>query len=107
MAIYTADMEQLRAKLFRNGGSQAVRLPREFRFPGDRVYLKRVGNAVVLLPYAAPWQSLVDSLSLFSGSISQSGRRIWGSHILRSPIAVFTGMGFVSMNIAFTRSSIP
>ena len=59
------------AKIFQNGKSQAVRLPREFRFPGDRVYLKRVGNAVVLLPYAAPWQSLVDSLSLFSGDFMQ------------------------------------
>ena len=54
------------AKLFQNGKSQAVRLPKEFRLNGERVYVKRVGNAVVLLPYNAPWQSLVDSLSLFS-----------------------------------------
>jgi len=54
------------AKLFQNGKSQAVRLPKEFRFKSDRVYLKRMGNAVILLPYGAPWQSLVDSLSLFS-----------------------------------------
>ena len=54
------------AKLFQNGNSQAVRLPKEFRFSGDRVYLKKVGNAVILLPYGAAWQSLVDSLALFS-----------------------------------------
>ena len=54
------------AKLFQNGKSQAVRLPKEFRFKGDRVYLKRMGNAVILLPYDAPWQSLLDSLVLFS-----------------------------------------
>ncbi len=54
------------AKLFRNGNSQAVRLPKEFRFPGDQVYIKRVGNAVVLLPYGAAWESLVDSLAQFS-----------------------------------------
>ena len=54
------------AKLFQNGKSQAVRLPKEFRLNGERVYVKRVGNAVVLLPYNTPWQSLVDSLSLFS-----------------------------------------
>ena len=54
------------AKLFKNGKSQAVRLPEEFRFKSDRVYLKRMGNAVILLPYGAPWQSLVDSLMLFS-----------------------------------------
>ena len=43
-----------------------MRLPKEFRFLGDRVYLKRLGDAVILLPYDTPWQSLVDSLSLFS-----------------------------------------
>jgi antitoxin VapB len=54
------------AKLFQNGKSQAVRLPKEFRFGSDRVYIKRVGNAVVLLPYQTPWNILLDSLSLFS-----------------------------------------
>jgi antitoxin VapB len=59
------------AKLFQNGKSQAVRLPKEFRFMGDRVYLKRVGNALVLLPYDTPWQPLVDSLALFSDDFMQ------------------------------------
>jgi len=54
------------AKLFQNGKSQAVRLPKEFRFGSDRVYIKRVGNAVVLLPYQTPWEILLDSLSRFS-----------------------------------------
>lgn len=60
------------AKLFQNGKSQAVRLPKEFRFKSDRVYLKKMGNAVILLPYGAPWQSLVDSLSLFSSDFMQA-----------------------------------
>jgi len=38
------------AKLFRNGRSQAVRLPREFRFEGDRVRVRRVGAGVLLEP---------------------------------------------------------
>ena len=54
------------AKLFQNGKSQAVRLPKEFRFGSDRVYIKRVGNAVVLLPYQTAWETMLDSLSLFS-----------------------------------------
>ncbi len=54
------------AKLFQNGKSQAVRLPKEFRFGSDRVYIKRVGDAVVLLPFQTPWETLLDSLSLFS-----------------------------------------
>jgi antitoxin VapB len=36
------------AKLFRNGRSQAVRLPREFRFEGDRVRVRRVSDGVLL-----------------------------------------------------------
>ena len=59
------------AKLFQNGKSQAVRLPKEFRFKSKLVYLKRMGNAVILLPYGAPWQSLVDSLTLFSSDFMQ------------------------------------
>jgi antitoxin VapB len=59
------------AKLFQNGKSQAVRLPKEFRFKSDRVYLKRMGNAVILLPYGAPWQSLLDSLNLFSNDFME------------------------------------
>ena len=54
------------AKLIKNGKSQAVRLPKEFRFGSDRVYIKRVGNAVVLLPYQASWDTLLGSLSRFS-----------------------------------------
>lgn len=54
------------AKLFMNGRSQAVRLPKEFRFEGSQVYIKRVGKAVVLLPYHDPWQTLFDSWELFS-----------------------------------------
>jgi antitoxin VapB len=54
------------AKLFPNGQSQAVRLPKEFRFEGDRVYIQRVGRAVVLLPFDAPWETLAESLMLFS-----------------------------------------
>jgi len=38
------------AKLFQNGRSQAVRLPREFRFEGDRVRIRRMGNGVLLEP---------------------------------------------------------
>jgi len=53
------------AKLFKNGESQAVRLPKEFRFSGDEVFIKRVGNAVVLLPKARSWATLLESLEKF------------------------------------------
>lgn len=54
------------ARLFQNGRSQAVRLPKEFRFEDDRVYVKRVGNAVVLLPYRDSWRGLFESLDQFT-----------------------------------------
>lgn len=54
------------ARLFQNGRSQAVRIPKEFRFEGGRVYVKKAGNAVVLLPYEDSWQVLFESLGQFS-----------------------------------------
>ena len=54
------------AKLFQNGQSQAVRLPKDFRFDGDSVTIKRVGKAVVLLPRIEPWETLFDALGQFS-----------------------------------------
>jgi len=54
------------ARLFKNGQSQAVRLPKEYRFSGNRVVIKKVGNAVVLLPEKESWTPLFESLSQFS-----------------------------------------
>jgi antitoxin VapB len=54
------------AKLFQNGQSQAVRLPKEFRFEGDEVFIKRSGNAVVLIPANQSWDVLMGSLDKFS-----------------------------------------
>ena len=54
------------AKLFQNGQSQAVRLPKEFRFEGDEVIIKRSGNAVILLPANHSWDVLLSSLDQFS-----------------------------------------
>lgn len=53
------------AKLFINGRSQAVRLPKEFRFEGDEVFIKRIGQAVVLLPRDRGWEILEEGLKSF------------------------------------------
>ncbi len=47
-----------RAKLFWSGRSQAVRLPKDFRFRGDEVRIRRHGNAVILEPVADDWSWL-------------------------------------------------
>jgi antitoxin VapB len=52
------------AKLFRNGNSQAVRLPQEFRFQGDEVRIRKEGDAVVLEPIITntkEWFAAIDS----------------------------------------------
>ena len=55
-----------KAKLFFHGRSQAVRLPKEFRFEGTEVYVRRVGDEVVLSSKAkASMQSLVEALDDF------------------------------------------
>ena len=50
------------AKLFRNGASQAVRLPKEFRFEGDEVCIKRVGSALLLYPKDGAWDLMAGTL---------------------------------------------
>jgi antitoxin VapB len=53
------------AHLFESGSSQAVRLPKEYRFTGTEVAVKRFGNGVLLLPIADPWQTLEEGLASF------------------------------------------
>jgi antitoxin VapB len=69
--IYLIDEEALPmaktdvAKLFRNGRSQAVRLPQEFRFEGDRVRIRRIAQGVLLEPLiadAGKWFEELDGL---------------------------------------------
>jgi antitoxin VapB len=55
-----------RAKLFKNGKSQAVRLPKEFQFHGSEVYVKKIGRNVLLIPKDDPWDSLMNSLDKFT-----------------------------------------
>ena len=55
-----------KAKLFTHGGSQAVRLPKEFRFEGTEVRIRKEGDRVILEPVATDWATLwekMDSLT--------------------------------------------
>lgn len=61
------------AKLFKNGSSQAVRLPKAYASPGDKVYVKRIKGIVMLIPKKGdPWQPFVDSLDKFSDDYMNS-----------------------------------
>ena len=54
------------AKLFQNGRSQAVRLPKEYRFDGEEVGINKIGNMVVLYPLNKAWDMFSESLSEFT-----------------------------------------
>lgn len=54
------------AKIFINGRSQAVRLPKDYRLDGSEVYVKKVDDIVLLIPKDSAWKSLESSLNYFS-----------------------------------------
>lgn len=54
------------AKIFKNGQSQAVRIPKEFRFSDSEVFIRKSGNIVQLIPRSDSWKSLFSSLKKFS-----------------------------------------
>ena len=60
------------AKIFINGRSQAVRLPKEFRFSGKDVFIKKIGKIVVLIPKDDPWASLASSLDQFTDDFMET-----------------------------------
>jgi antitoxin VapB len=60
------------AKIFINGRSQAVRLPKDLRFSGKDIFIKKIGKIVVLLPKDDPWSSLVHSLDQFTDDFMDS-----------------------------------
>ena len=59
-------MIMLTAKLFTNGSSQAVRLPKEFRFNGTEVYVQKVGSSVMLVPKDKAWETFMEGINEFS-----------------------------------------
>jgi len=54
------------AKLFMNGRSQAVRLPKEFRINDTEVYIKKIGDIIMLIPKNSAWKAMEASLAYFS-----------------------------------------
>jgi len=69
------------AKIFRHGNSQAVRLPKEFRFEGSEVLVKRLGQGILLLPTTLTYEQIMAALGHFQGEIARQQpdeqRRTW------------------------------
>ncbi len=62
------------AKIFETGRSQAVRLPKRFRFDVDEVVIQQLGDAVLLVPRESLWSTFMDGLNSFTDDIFESGR---------------------------------
>ena len=58
-------MSTATAKLFMNGQSQAVRLPKEFRFEGKEVYIQKIGNKIILSDKKQSWNQFFNEDSVF------------------------------------------
>lgn len=63
------------AKIFENGRSQAVRLPKECRFSGEEVAVNKIGDIVMLMPKDNKWSGFLNSLNLFSEDFMSDGRK--------------------------------
>ena len=57
------------AKIFETGRSQAVRLPKKFRFNADEVVIQQLGDAVLLVPKESLWQTFLDGLNGFTDDV--------------------------------------
>ena len=62
------------AKIFENGRSQAVRLPKEYRFDADEVAINKIGQIVMIMPKESEWESFMQALDMFSDDFMDDGR---------------------------------
>ena len=62
------------AKVFKNGRSQAIRLPKECRFSSDEVMVNRIGDIVILLPKQNKWESFMRAIDMFSDDFMEDER---------------------------------
>lgn len=56
----------LASKVFENGRSRVVRLPKEYRFHCDEVMVNKIGDVVILLPKNSKWDSFITAIDMFS-----------------------------------------
>ncbi len=69
--LFYRDMEMKTAKIFRHGNSQAVRLPKDFRFDATEVVIEKAGDVVLLIPKRHSATNLKEALDGFKGRIDR------------------------------------
>ena len=62
------------AKVFENGRSQAVRLPKECRFDTEEVAVNKIGDIVLLMPKTNKWSSFIQAIDMFSDDFMEDER---------------------------------
>ena len=67
-------MTMMTAKVFENGRSQAVRLPKECRFDTDEVAVNKIGDLVILVPKTNKWVPFIQATEMFSEDFMADGR---------------------------------
>ena len=76
--VYTTSerkvIDMMTAKVFENGRSQAIRLPKECRFSSDEVMVNKIGDIVLLLPKKHKWDSFMRAIDMFSDDFMADGR---------------------------------
>jgi antitoxin VapB len=70
------------ARLFTNGRSQAVRLPKDYQFNGENVYIQKLGDAIILVPFDKEWETFLHGLNSFSDDF-MSEERFQGAEQVR------------------------
>ena len=63
------------AKLLNNGDSKAVCLPKEYRFPGNEVGIRKIGNSAILFPNNQAWETFLEGLNGFTDDFYSEGCR--------------------------------
>ncbi len=53
-------------KIKKKSGAQTIQIPAAFKIEDDKVYLKKVGNTIYVIPFHNPWESLIQSTELFT-----------------------------------------
>lgn len=78
--VYTINRKKvinmMTAKVFENGRSQAIRLPKECRFTSDEVLVNKIGDIVIVLPKQNKWDSFMRAVDMFSDDFMADGRAI-------------------------------
>lgn len=62
------------AKIFENGRSQAVRLPKEYRFDEKEVAINKIGDIVMIMPKTGNFENFMQAIDIFSDDFMKDGR---------------------------------